>query len=144
MQPQQQPFSTGPEPRARMPRWLSWLVIGIIVIAVVGGVIVFAVIPYFQQPKITLTNATHTTAGCGAFGPARWTYAWTFTLVNTGDANGFATVEFYLNGQPDIGTFTTITYLVPHGSQVTEQASVQTTDCGSYSPGATIFSVVKA
>src|SRR5713101_5564872 len=149
MQSPQQPYPVQPgqvyQPSvvpgpARMPRWLVWLVAGIVVIVIVGAVIAVAVIPYFAQPKITLTDASHTTSGCN-FSSAQWTYTWTFMLVNTGNANGFATVEFYLNGQPNIGTYSNVVYLVPQGSQVAEQHSVTTADCGSYSPGVTILSV---
>ena len=151
-QPPQQPYpvqpgqayqpSFAPGP-ARMPRWLIWVVVGVVVIVIAGALLAFAVIPYFEQPKITLTDACHTTTGC-VFSAPQWTYMWTFTLVNSGNANGFATVEFYLNGQPNIGTYSTVVYLVPLGTQVAEQHSVSTSDCGSYIPGVTITSVVKA
>lgn len=150
MQPPQpqytSPVTPSPQPPAptRTPRWLVWLVVGVVGVVVVGAALALVVVPYLAQPKVTLTAATYSTSGCAGFGPDQWTYTWTFTLVNTGNANGFATVEFYLNGQPNVGTYSTIVYLVPQGSQVTEQTSVQSADCGSYSPGATIISVDKA
>ena len=128
---------------ARMPRWLAWLIVGIVIIVMVGGVVAFVAIPYLAQPKVTLTAETYTMSNCMSY-PSHFTFTWTFTLVNTGNANGFATVELYLNGQPGIGTYSTITYLVPQGSQVSEQPSLNSPDCGSYSPGAVITSVAKA
>jgi len=138
-------YLSGPPMPPRRPLWLKVTVVIAVVAVGLLALIVGVLVPLSQQPRVTLTEGTYTTSGCGAFGPSRWTFTFRFNLVNTGNANGFATVELYLNGQPNIGTYATINFFVPEESQVTEQGvSISSADCGTYSPGVAVVSVAKA
>jgi len=138
-----------PMPAPRQKSFVGLIVV--IVIAVVAIAFFLAVgLPLIQQsvaaPKITLTDATYTTFGCGLFGPYYYTFTWTFTLVNTGNADGFATVTFYVNGEAVAYNL----YFVPAGAQITRIASVRGPDHGGWpcpdtdSPSLAITSVSKA
>jgi len=129
-----------------LPRTRFWIKIAVLAIALVIALVVLetVVLPSLAQPKITMTNMSYASSGCTSGTPPHWTYTFTFDLVNTGNANGFALVQLYLNGAPSIGTYRSVTFLVPQGSGVTEQPSIQAADCGTYSPGATVTSVTKA
>src|SRR2546425_10045883 len=90
-----------PAPAPRQRRYVGLIVVVVIAVVVVG--IFFGVgLPMVQQsvaaPKITLTDSTYTSDGCGFFGPYYYVFTWTFKLVNTGNADGFATVMFLVNG----------------------------------------------
>jgi hypothetical protein len=100
-------------------------------------------IPLAQQsvatPKIALTDAVYQTSGC-FLGLGHYSYAWTFTLMNSGTANGFATVTAYIDGvaQGEVQCF------VPAGSQISKGFSVDASVCASHSPNIAITSVTKA
>jgi hypothetical protein len=114
-----------------------------VVAAVVVSSLGYYLLGVAPQPNIVLTGSDSAGSGCPLFG-GHWTYTFTFTLVNTGGADGFAVVELFLNGLPNVGTFRMVTFFVPHGGQVPEQASITAADCGSYSPGAALISTSKA
>ena len=74
------------------------------------------------QPRITLTAANYVTGTCVPMGNGYYAnrFNWTFTLVNTGTADGDASVGFLLDGNSAGYAH----YLVPQHSQVTENATV--------------------
>lgn len=127
--------------KSRRLWWNRAAVLVVVAVGVAGlGYYLIVVAP---QPNIVLTGSESSAAGCSVFG-GQWTYTFTFTLVNTGGADGFAVVELFLNGLPNVGTYRTVTFFVPHGAQAPEQASITAADCGSYTPGAALISAWKA
>ncbi len=103
------------------------LIIGVAIILVlavfvVGGVyrkpILEAVSP---QASISLVNATYLEEHCGFLGPDYNTFDWTFTLVNTGGADGYASVSFFVNSQHIVDN----KYFVKAHSQAVEHMAVQ-------------------
>lgn len=138
------PAPTIPPP----PPYRSWARLAIAVVAIVVVVAVFfvAVYPMTLQPKITLTDSLYARSGCGFFGPYYFVFAWVFNLTNTGNANGFATVTFYVNGNA-VGANQ---YYVPLGSTVNKAVSVNGPDHGGWpcpegdSPSLAITAVAKA
>jgi len=152
--PYEPPYEQPPPPdvpRAplRPSHIARYVVIAIVAVVIVGLAWGFG-IPLAQQsaatPKITLTDAAYTQSGCGLFGPYYYTFRWTFTLVNTGNANGFASVMFYVNGDSAGKN----QYFVPLGSQITRSSSVNGPDHGGWPcpstdrSNLTITSVTKA
>ena len=130
-----------------------------IAVAVVAAVAVLAVALYYMsavylpaaqeaatQPRITITDAGYYESGCGFFGPYYRTFTWTFSLVNTGDADGFAVVTFTVNGE-GVGQDT---YHVPAGTSVEKTGSVRGPDHGGWpcpdtdNPNLSITQVTKA
>ena len=95
-----------------------------VVIAAIAIIAVLVQIWYGTtlQPRITLTAANYVTGACVPMGNGYYAnrFNWTFTLVNTGTADGDASVGFLLDGNSVGYTH----YLVPQHSQVTENATV--------------------
>jgi len=117
------------------------------VIIVVAAVTLFGLVwyPTTQQPDIALTDASYVTEPCvpveTGFGNR---YAWTFTLINTGPADGSAAIRFDLDGNP-IGYNH---YAVPQRSEITTTGAIygsiheSPADCGtSETPGISLASV---
>ncbi len=138
-QPPQPYVAQGPPPPSHVVRYVIIAVVAVIVVGLALGI----GIPLAQQsvtvPKITLTDAPYSTSGC-LFGFGHYTYTWTFTLVNSGTANGFATVTAYIDG----AATGAVQYFVPAGSQTSKGFSVDASDCASHSPDLAITSVTKA
>lgn len=147
--PKQASTSAPPMPR---PMSRTELVIAIVAVVIVAIAIVtlFVVVwyPTTLQPSITMTDASYVTGTCvpvqGGFGNR---FNWTFTLVNTGSADGDASVQFLLNGN-SIGF---IHYFVPQHSQVPESSTnygaIYPTSVGCNAPetpGISLASVTKA
>lgn len=139
-----------PPPKSKRNLTIAVVVCVIIVVVIIILAYVFAVyLPAAQQaatqPKITMTDAGYYTSGCGFFGPYYWIFTWTFNLTNTGNANGFATVTYYVNSN-QVGMNV---YYVPAGGTVSKAATVDGPDHGGYpcptdSPDLAITSVSKA
>ncbi len=68
------------------------------------------------------------------------TVTFSFTLVNSGNANGYATVRLQVDGQ----AVWTNRYYVPQGQQVPENGSVTLSDCNSHSINVVVSSQEKA
>src|SRR5437879_9452921 len=83
------------------------------------------------QPRVTLTAANYVTEACVPMGNGYYAnrFHWTFTLVNTGTADGDASIGFLLDGN-SLGYSH---FFVPQHSQVTENANLF--GSGSLSPG---------
>lgn len=136
-------------PPPPMQKSRSGLLVGIVAVVVAAIAVVAALVlvwyPTTMQPKILLTDASYVTGTCvpvsGGFGNR---YNWTFTLANTGNADGHASVGFELDGN-SVGYRE---YFVPQHSQVTENATEYgaiyptSADCGApETPGISLSSV---
>jgi len=134
-----QPYAQAPPVPSHIARYIITAVVAVIVVGVVLGI----GIPLAQQsvaaPKITLTDALYSTSGC-FLGFGHYTYTWTFTLVNSGTADGFATVVGYIDGN----AAGQAVFFVPAGAHVDKGFSIDAPDCNSHSPNIGITSVTKA
>lgn len=120
-------------------RIVKWAIVAVIVI-----VALVIAIPFIQlvlaQPAITMTDTrTFSAIGCGLFGASQ-VFGFEFTLVNTGNADGFAVVHFLVDGAPALEN----TYLVPQGESVIKAAQLIVGDCNPHSLGIQIVAVRKA
>lgn len=121
------------------------LAIVIVVLAIVAAVAIAVVYPMTLQPKITMTDSSQYTSGCGLFGPYYYVFNWHFNLTNTGNADGFATVTYYVNNNA-VGSND---YFVPQGTTVAKSQSVQGTTqsgwpCTTEYPNIAVTNVRKA
>lgn len=137
----QGPMPYGPPPRRMRLSPARLAVIAVILVAAVVGA-AYYLVAIAPQPRIVLTDSTYTTTGCGAFGPNHFTYTWTFTLINTGDADGFGTVKFYVVQGVEVAENV---YFIPQHSQITRGGSVNSPDCAmTYYPYLNLVGVTKA
>ncbi len=114
------------------------------VVAVIVIVALVITIPILQdalrQPRVTLvetsgarlpcsgTNHFHSTGFFTGFNHVHWppqVYTASFTLVNSGDADGFANVQLHLNGI----NMANENYFVPAGTSVQKSANLQVGGC---------------
>lgn len=112
-----QPDLSWTEPPASFDRRLGILVVAILVasaLAVVGLVWY----PSTLQPAVALTGAKFVQTASCVFSDGWYSnrYAWSFTLINAGNADGYASAEFFINGAPN----GYLPFLVGQHSQVTE------------------------
>lgn len=131
----------------RQSHTLRNVVVSIIVLLIVIVVILYVILPIFSsnynpvtQPDIQVTNVSASVSN--------WSYlsclvnheSWTvsFTLVNSGNANGYATVGVYVDGS----LYSSNNYFVPQGNQMSESASI-TSSCGSHSYSVEVLSESK-
>lgn len=92
-----------------------------------------------RQPRITLTEEGFSLVSCGFFGTSQ-TYIFSFTLVNSGDGDGFANVRFVLDGTGRGNN----NYFVPAGTSVDKSASLLVNDCVDHSPDIVLVASWKA
>lgn len=134
----------------KQARWRDFDILKLAKIIVVGGIVIAVITvgvpPTIQyvgnalaQPEITLTDRNFGGQGCGLFGSTQ-TYTYFFTLVNTGDADGFAQVHFLLDGERVADDV----YLVRVGESVDKSAAINVGDCESHTLGVVIGSTWKA
>ena len=111
------------------------MAVAVILVTAMVALIAYVWYPTTQQPAITLTGARFVpTASCvpinGWYGNQ---YAWSFTLVNSGSADGYASAEFFLDGNP-MGY---LPFLVGQHSQAAETGNTvgnlyrTTAECGA-------------
>ncbi len=115
-----------PQPKGRSTTAIVAAVVLIIVVVVVAAIVLFN---FFRTspasptatPNVNVTN-TSGTYSCPVFGTPAMT--WSFTLVNSGNANAYADLGFYLN---DV-LVTSNSYYAPAGSSAsyTETGSLST------------------
>lgn len=122
--PYQAPY---PHPQAaRRPQLGYGKIIAAAVVVVVVVVVLTVAVPYLQraatQPNISLTE---TNASCSWFD----VMTFYFTLVNSGDADGFATLGFYA----DSSQVKTNRYFVAAKTAAEKTESATVNDCGSVS-----------
>jgi len=136
-----------------MPRWLVWIVVGIVALVIVGGIVEFAVLPYLKQPKMTLTDLQYSDdrGSCDSFFspvPPQF-FSFSFVIRNTGDADGFATVSFIVfedaTGRqfPNPMPFAQNRYFVPSQAASGKDATVQVNDCYASHTWSVIISAVE-
>lgn len=94
------------------------------------------------QPRISLTEVSFFTFGLCLIGVCGYDvpYEVSFTLVNAGDADGFATVEFLLDGV----MIMEVEYFVVAGQQESHRESVPVEDCFLHDADARLGDVRKA
>ena len=139
--------STQPRPS---PKSRGLFMVAIIAI-VISAIVVTAVLVWLWhqttlQPRVALTATKYATESCVPLGNGYYAnrYNWTFTLVNTGTADGDASIGFLLDGNSVGYTH----FLVPQHSQVTENATVfgsgslSPSRCPSETPDISLASVV--
>lgn len=122
--------------------------IRLIKIAVVAVIVIVALviaIPFVQdslrQPQVTLIEPGESVVPCSSFLHFHSTgfftgfdhahfvppqvYTWSFTLVNTGDADGFVNIAFSLDGVVSAHSV----YFVPAGSSIEKSFDLDAGDC---------------
>ena len=125
-------------PRPEYIRLIKIAIVAAIVIAAVAISLPF-ILQAVAQPNIATTDFGFVRAPCGFFGTTQ-TYTYSFSLVNTGDADGFVQVGFFL----DNNLVAQDTYHVPQGTSVPKTANVLVGDCADHNPGLRILEVSKA
>ncbi len=111
----------------------------VVAIVVVGAVAIVGFLVLSPQPNIRAVEVTHhvlpfytkTEGGIFGFGAKCVAQTWqvTFTLVNTGSATGFATVELIVDGK---GTNRGQTYFIEANSQLGRSLSTEMQDCDDH------------
>ncbi len=120
--------------------------IRLIKIAIAAAVVIAAVaisLPFIlqaiAQPNIAIIDPNFSRTGCGWFGTTQ-TYTYSFSLINTGDADGFVKIGFFVDsieaGQA--------TYFVPAGDPIPKVAPITVGGCDVRAPGMRILEVSKA
>ena len=119
--------------------------IRLIKIAIVAAIIIVALViavPFVQdalsQPRITVTETSFERVQC--FFTSFQTYSYFFTLVNSGDADGFANVQFHLDGI----NLANANYFVPAGTTVDKSFNLQEGDCVDHTPEVVLAGFWKA
>ncbi len=123
------------------PEQLRLVKIAIVAVIVIVALVI--AVPFIQealrQPTITLTDRTVFRTTCGLFGSSQ-TYRFVFTLVNSGDADGFANVQFFIDSTNRANN----NYFIPAGSSVDKDATVVVGDCVGHSTDIRLESTWKA
>ena len=123
------------------PEYVRLIKIGIVAVIVIVAVV--SAIPFIQQaiaqPRISITDSNFGSVGCGLFGTSQ-TVVYSFTLINTGDADGFVQIGFFIDGN----LATQNTFFVGQGLSIPKVENVQLGDCGTHTPGLRILGVSKA
>ncbi len=120
--------------------------IRLIKIAIAAAIVIAAVaisLPFIlqaiAQPNIAIIDANSGRSTCGLFGSSQ-TIRYSFSLINTGDADGFVKVGFFVDSI-EIGQST---FFVPVGNPIPKEFSIIIDDCQAFSPGMRILEVSKA
>ncbi len=120
------------------PEYIRLIKIAIVAVIVIVALVI--TVPILQdalrQPRVTLTDRDFSLA-CGFFDG---TYTYTFTLVNTGDADAFANVQFHLDGAIRADD----NYFIPAHSSVRKSATLGVDDCTDRTPTIVLAAFWKA
>lgn len=138
MQPPRPSESFVAPPSMPGPRKLRARMVAIVVVVV--AVVSYYALVIYPQPNIALTDVHYGTAGCYPTGGLYWIYGMRYTLVNTGSADGSATITGYLDGT----TLGSVLAFVPRGASVDSGFTISAPDCGAHTPSVAITSVAKA
>lgn len=123
------------------------VVVAIVVVVIAFGVALPLVEQSLAEPRIGLTNERpgHDPGSCDNLffpGPPQY-FTLSFTLYNTGEADGLATVQFFLDDAAVLGVWSQ--YFVAAHLGVDGILTASVNDCtGSHSFAVRITSVVKA
>ncbi len=129
--------------RADPPRPESKKLIWTIIVAAIAISAAIISVPFIQealkQPNITLTDKSQAwVGGCGFSSSQLFFFG--FTLINTGEADGFATVAVMVDGA--IGSEDT--FYVPRGTSVPGAVSHTVNDCNNHRVDVRITGVRRA
>lgn len=131
-------------PRPEYVRLIKIAVVAAIVVAAVA-IALLLILQAIAQPRFAITEPGFANTDCGLspevaepVPPQIYTYS--FTLSNTGDADGFVQVGFFL----DENLVGSDTYFVSQGTSVPKTANVVVNDCVSHTPDLRILEVSKA
>lgn len=113
-------------PRPESVRVIKLMIVAAIVIAALVVAVLF-VQDALRQPRIALIEGKILHVSCDTVGTFQ-TYFFSFVLVNSGDAHGFANVQFQLDGVSRANT----DYFVPAGTSIEEGDSLQIDDCAAH------------
>ncbi len=106
--------------------------------AIIGGIVGSALILQgLSQPNVTLVEPTYSRAFC-FFGPPQ-SYTASFTLVNNGNADGFANVQFVIDGTVVANN----NYFITQGTSVQKSLTASLNDCNEHSLDVRIASIWK-
>ncbi len=125
------------------PEYIRLIKIAIVAVIVIVALVI--AIPIVQdalrQPRVTLAEPSDSVVPCSSFVHFHSTgfftgfdhfhfvppqvYTWSFTLVNTGDADGFVNIAFSLDGVVSAHSV----YLVPAGSSIEKSFDLDSGDC---------------
>ncbi len=116
----------------------------LIKIAIVAAIVIVALviaIPFVQdalrQPRVTLTDTSFSIVGCFL---GKQDVHFLFTLINTGDADAFANVQFHIDGV----NMANDNYFIPAGTSVQKMATVGVNDCVDHTPAVVLAAFWKA
>ena len=123
------------------PEYIRLIKIAIVVVIVLVAVAVSLpfILQTIAQPNIVMTDTGFETLGCGFFGTSQ-TITYSFSLINTGDADGFVQIGFFA----DDNLIGSDTYFVSRGMSVPKTANIVVGDCVAHVPGLRILEVSKA
>jgi hypothetical protein len=128
--------------RADPPRLESRKIIWTIIVAAIAVIAAIISVPFIQealkQPNITLTDKAQAWLGC-TFSSSQQLF-FSFNLINTGEADGFATVAVIVDG----AIWSEDTFFVPRGTSVPGALSQTVNDCNDHSVDARITGVRRA
>ena len=125
--------------------------IRLIKIAIVAVIVIVALVivqDALRQPRITYIEASISRVPCGLFGTSQ-NYTYTFTLKNSGDADGEADVHFVIDGTARIEAREPaggqdMHYIVPAGSIVSKSFNYQVSGCEAHTTDIILVSFLKA
>lgn len=137
MEEEEEGKDRGPPPPAYVRLFKIGIVVAI-VIAAVASSLPF-ILQAIAQPNIAITDSGFGAPGCGLLELSQ-TITYSFSLVNTGEADGFVQIGFYIDN--DLAASNT--YLVPQGALVPKTADVVVDDCAGHSLRLQILEISKA
>ncbi len=123
-QPTAQPY---PPPKNRSTVGIVVAIVVVVVVVIIAAIVLLNFLRTSPasptaQPNVNVTN-TSGSYSCPLFGTPSETF--TFTLVNSGNANAYATVGFYVNSQQ----VTTNNYYAAAGSSQSYTVTVSLSSC---------------
>ena len=114
------------------------------IVAVIVIVALVLVVPFVQDalraPRITVTETSVERQPFPPFGCTSQTYIFTFRLVNSGDADGFANVQFHIDGV----SMANSNYFIPAGQSIPGRVGVSLPDCNAHTTEVVLVSTWKA
>ncbi len=127
--------ANGPQKR---PGYAKFIIIGVVVAAAVVAVVIAPpfIVQWIGQPNMVMTEVTVTILG-GEF--CSDDYIYFFSIVNSGDADGIATVEYLIDG----AVRDTQDYFVPAGTSIDRSFDVPVDDCETHTAAVRTGSVTK-
>ena len=140
------------------PEYIRLIKIAIVAVIVIVALVI--AIPFVQealrQPRVTLIESSESLIRCETFNHFHSTgffsgfdhlhidppqvYTGSFTLVNSGDADGFANVQLHLDGI----NMANENYFIPAGTSIQKSLSLQIDSCTVRAPDIVLAAFWKA